>query len=457
MDKMTVEQAVNACAGEFKGDRKFFDREITSLVTDSRKVIPGGAYGAIKGERVDGHDFIGSAFDAGAFLVVGEKDLDPEGKGVYVKVPSTVEAVGRIARDYMQILDIPVVGITGSVGKTSTKEVIAAVLAQEYVTGKTLGNHNNEIGLPLTCCEMDSETEVAVLEMGISAPGEMDYLTEIVRPEVAVITNIGVTHMEILGSREGIFDEKSKIYRNIPEEGLVILNGDNDILSQVKDTPAGKPLFFGLEDKNDIYAEDIREEGLSGSSFVIKGLNCGDVKVHMPIPGKHMVTNALAAAAVGEYFGLSAESIKKGIASVETVSGRTNIRQVNGITVIDDSYNASPASMMSAIDTLSLADGRKICVLGNMYELGDDSLKMHRQVGEYASSKNVDMLFTCGDMAKEIAEGAKGGVGDIRCFDDNDALIKELKGVLREGDTVMIKASNSMKFGDIAKELTGDG
>ena len=152
MDKMTVEQAVNACAGEFKGDRKFFDREITSLVTDSRKVIPGGAYGAIKGERVDGHDFIGSAFDAGAFLVVGEKDLDPEGKGVYVKVPSTVEAVGRIARDYMQILDIPVVGITGSVGKTSTKEVIAAVAAQEYVTGKILGNHNNEIGLPLTCC-----------------------------------------------------------------------------------------------------------------------------------------------------------------------------------------------------------------------------------------------------------------------------------------------------------------
>ena len=457
MDKMTVEQAVNACAGEFKGDRGFFDREITSLVTDSRKVIPGGVYGAIKGERVDGHGFIGSAFDAGAFLVVGEKDFDPKDNGIYVKVPSTVEAVGRIARDYMQMLDIPVVGITGSVGKTSTKEVIAAVLAQEYVTGKTLGNHNNEIGLPLTCCEMDSETEVAVLEMGISAPEEMDYLTGIVQPEVAVITNIGVTHMEILGSREGIFEEKSKIYKNIPKEGLVILNGDNDILSQVKDTPAGKPLFVGLEDKNDIYAEDIREEGLSGSSFIIKGLNCGDLEVHIPIPGRHMVTNALAAAAVGEYFGLSAGSIQKGIASVETVSGRTNIRQVNGITVIDDSYNASPVSMMSAIDTLCLADGRKICVLGNMYELGDDSLKMHRQVGEYAASKNVDVLFTCGDMAKEIAEGAKGRVGDIRCFDDNEALVKELEAVLREGDAVMIKASNSMKFGDVAKALMGDG
>ena len=169
------------------------------------------------------------------------------------------------------------------------------------------------------------------------------------------------------------------------------------------------------------------------------------------------MTNALAAAAVGEYFGLSAGSIQKGIASVETVSGRTNIRQVNGITVIDDSYNASPVSMMSAIDTLCLADGRKICVLGNMYELGDDSLKMHRQVGEYAASKNVDVLFTCGDMAKEIAEGAKGRVGDIRCFDDNEALVKELEAVLREGDAVMIKASNSMKFGDVAKALMGDG
>ena len=454
MDRMTVEQAVNACAGECKGDRAFFDGKISSVVTDSRKVVSGSVYGAIKGERVDGHDFIDPAFDAGALLVIGEKDHDPGEKGVYVKVPSTLEAVGRIGRDYMKLLDIPVVGITGSVGKTSTKEVIASVLSRELVTGKTLGNHNNELGLPLTCCEMDGETEVAVLEMGISAPGEMDYLTGIVQPEVAVITNIGVTHMEILGSREGIFNEKSKIYKNISGDGLVILNGDNDLLRQVKETPAGRPLFFGLEKTNDIYAEDIKEDGLKGSAFVIKGLNCGDLSVRIPIPGKHMVINALAAAAVGEYFGLCAESIREGIASVETVSGRTNIKEVNGITVIDDSYNASPASMMSAIDTLSLADGRKICVLGNMYELGDDSLQMHRQVGEYAASKGVDVLFTCGDMAREIATGAAQGVKEIYSFDDNQEMIKKIKEIIREGDSIMIKASNSMKFNEVAEALT---
>ena len=331
--------------------------------------------------------------------------------------------------------------------------MIAAVLAEGMVTGKTLGNHNNEIGLPLTCCEMDSTTEVAVLEMGISAPNEMDYLTDIVQPEVAVITNIGVTHMEILGSREAIFDEKSKIYRNISPDGLVVLNGDNDILSKVQSTPAGRPLFFGLESTNDVYATDIKKEGLKGSTFTIKGLNCGDLQVHIPIPGKHMITNALAAAAIGEYFGLSPEQIKAGIASVESVSGRTHITESNGITIIDDSYNASPASMMSSIDTLSLAEGRKICVLGNMYELGDDSLAMHRQVGEYAASKKVDIIFTCGDMAREIAEGAKSAVNEIYSFDDNESMIAKIKEVIKEGDTVMIKASNSMNFKEVAAAL----
>lgn len=454
MDKMSARQVLEACGGVFSGNREVLDKKVTALVTDSRKVVPGSVYGAVKGSRVDGHDYIGAAFKDGACLCVGEDDYSPGGKEAYVKVPSTLEAVGRIAKDYMRILDIPVVGITGSVGKTSTKEVIASVLSQGLCTGKTLGNHNNELGLPLTCCEMSAETEVAVLEMGISAPGEMDYLTGIVQPEVAVITNIGVTHMEILGSREGIFAEKSKIYKNIPEEGLVILNGDNDILKQVKETPAGSPLFFGLDKENDIYAEDIAEDGLKGSTFVIKGLNCGDISVHIPIPGKHMVINALAAAAVGEYFGLGAESIRKGIASVEAVSGRTNIKEVNGITVIDDSYNASPASMMSAIDTLCLAKGRKICVLGNMYELGDDSLNMHRQVGEYAAVKGVDILFTCGGMAKEIAAGAREGVKEIYSFDDNEEMIKKIKELIREGDSVMIKASNSMRFADVAEALS---
>lgn len=485
MKGMTIEEIAKSCGGVLTAPDFPADREIGPFVTDSRQAAQGGAYAAIKGARVDGHSFIGDVYEKGALLCVGEDDYTPPAGKAYIKVHSTVEALGRIACEYMRKLDIPVVGITGSVGKTSTKEVIASVLSAKYKTGKTRGNHNNDIGLPITCLELEGDTQVAVLEMGISAPGEMDYLTKIVQPTVGVITNIGVAHMEILGSRDGIFEEKRKIINDLPENGLAVLCGDDDILPRVKEAAGIKPVFFGLEKNgvNDLYAGDIKELGLDGTEFTIMGLkdHPEGVRVTMPIPGKHMVLNALAAAAVGQHLGLDADRIKTGLSKASTIAGRTDIsiNEKRNIHIIDDSYNASPASMKSSIDTLSLAKGRKICVLGNMYELGEGSEKMHYDVGRYAADKGVNVLFTCGELAKDIARGAlnismsadlDAGLEDecaeimmtdpeanvvplFFVFDDKEAMINKLSEFVKPGDAVLVKASNSMGFSGVVDAL----
>ena len=485
MKGMTIEKIAASCGGVLNAPDFPRDAEIGAFVTDSRQAAAGGAYAAIKGARVDGHSFIEDVYEKGVLLCVGEQDYTPPEGKAYIRVEDTVKALGLIAHEYMKHLGIPVVGVTGSVGKTSTKEVIASVLSVKFKTGKTRGNHNNDIGLPLTCLELDGDTQIAVLEMGISAPGEMDYLTQVVQPTVGVITNIGVAHMEILGSRDGIFEEKSKILKNLPEDGLAVLCGDDDKLPAVKEAAGKKPVFFGLEQNglNDLYAADIEELGLDGTEFTIMGLEGYDegVRVTMPIPGKHMVLNALAAVATGRHFGLDAGQIKEGLSKAATIAGRTDIsvNKARQIHIIDDSYNASPASMKSSIDTLSLAKGRRICVLGNMYELGEGSEQMHYDVGRYAADKGVNVLFTCGDLAKDIARGAlnvgmhadidacaedecveimmtdpgANVIPEFYIFDDKDELIEKLSEVVRPGDAVLIKASNSMGFSGIVDAI----
>lgn len=476
MNGMTIQAMVNASHGLFFGNKELLKKCVNSMVTDSRLVQPGGGYVAIEGARVDGHDFIGQAFEKGTILAIGEKDcpVDLGEDRAYIKVPEIVKALGDIAHAYMKMLNIPVVGITGSVGKTSTKEVIAAVLASKYRVGKTLGNHNNEIGLPLTCFTFDKDTEIAVLEMGIAAPGEMDQLTDIVKPDVAVITNIGVTHMEILGSREGIFKEKTKILRDLPKKGLAVICGDDDMLCQVEETGEARMVSFGLDSGNLVSAINIKKKGLLGTEFTIKSSeDCLDgIRAFIKIPGKHMVVNALAAATIGAHFGLSREEIRAGIETASTVAGRSNIVKTKRYILIDDCYNASPVSMKSAIDILQLAEGRKVAILGDMFELGPKERQMHYDVGQYIHDHNVDVLVTIGNLSEDLIRGLgfykmdaelpiqKDSGNSLKCngvecysFSSNDKFKECSEKILKEGDSILLKASNSMRFSDLAQFL----
>lgn len=475
-----------------------FDIEISNVVTDSRQVEKDSVFVAIKGERNDGNDFIVAVFDDGVVAAVGERpakelfkeadsehiayeklaedeetdiefvfDNSDECAYIYIETASSVYSLGRIAHAYMNILNIPVVGITGSVGKTSSKETIASVLGERFAAGKTPGNNNNLIGLPLTCFTFDKNTEIAVIEMGVSEPGEMDKLTEIVKPDVAVVTNIGISHMENFGTREAIYAEKIKLADALPEGGTAVLNFDDDLLRCYKrDDIAVR--FFSMSKNGDgtvndsplVYADSYRSKGLYGSECKIRNLNIHnkltDVDVNINVPGRHMVYPALEAAIVGAHFGLNTEDIQKGIARRQTTKGRMNIiRTEHGYTIIDDCYNASPVSVKAGIDVLTYADGRKICILGDMFELGSDDLMLHREIGDYVSGKNIDILITVGNMSKETAFGAENSDGDteVVSFDDNGSATEYIKSIIKENDTVLIKASNSMKFSEIVDAL----
>ena len=319
MKNMSLEKIAQACGGIYHGSEEKKASIVESITTDSRQASEGCLFVAIPGERVDGHDFIPSVFEKGALAVISERELE-DPAGPYIQVASSLEAVKGIAEYYRQQLDIKVVGITGSVGKTSTKEVIASVLAQKYNVLKTLGNFNNELGLPLTVFRLRDEHQIAVLEMGISHFGEMHRLAKVARPDICVITNIGQCHLEFLKDREGILRAKSEIFDFLEEDGEIVLNGDDDKLAQVKEVKGIMPVFFGIESGRGIYADEIESCGLSGIACT---LHAGEenVRVQIPIPGQHMVLNALAATAVGKKLGLTMEEIKTGIEALEPVSG----------------------------------------------------------------------------------------------------------------------------------------
>ena len=313
--------------------RRYSGKEAAGIVLDSRKVEPGFAFVATKGERVDGHRFIPEVFEKGAIGVVCEQE-PKELPGPCIIVPDSLEALRRIAAFYRQQMPVPIVGVTGSVGKTSTKEMIAAVLAQKFRTHKTWGNFNNEVGVPLTLLSMPDDAEAAVVEMGINHFGEMRRLSEIVRPDLCVLTNIGQCHLEFLGSRDGILKAKSEIFEFMNPDGTVCVNGDDDKLAEIQDVHGKKPVRFGLDpERNDVYADEIENLGLLGSRAVI---HAGEAAfpVRIPLPGAHMVQNALAAAAVGFALGLSADQIAAGIASARPVSGRSRVIQAGDLVVL---------------------------------------------------------------------------------------------------------------------------
>lgn len=446
MKKFTLGEIAESCGGKFVGNESDKNIEITSVERDSRQIKDGSLFLAIRGERVDGHDYIEKCFASGAVCAVCEKPHVNASKP-YILVDSTLEAVKKIAKAYRQKFDIPVVGVSGSVGKTSTKEMLYAVLSQKYKTHKTQGNLNNELGVPLTLLSMPEDTQAAVIEMGISDFGEMTRLSEMVQPTICVLTIIGCCHLENLGDRDGVLKAKTEMFKNAADNAEYILNGDDDKLYSVTEVNGKTPIYFGFASDNDYYAEDIENNGEGGISCT---LCFDDTRLNVTIPaiGSYMVSNALAAVAAGRLLGLSEEQLINGVQSYKTVGSRANVINTGKIRIIDDCYNANPTSVKASLDTLVNFSGRKVAILGDMKELGADELKLHLETGKYAKDKGVDLVIAAGPLAKELAKGADG-----EWFESVEQVKSAIPALINEGDTVLVKASHSMHFEEIVDFL----
>lgn len=538
MKSMTPGALAEAVHGKYEGPLELLDKEITAVVTDSRQTVPGCMYAAIRGERVDGHRFIPDVIDRGAMLVLAEQSPEKteqeygtpkNGNEVpTIVVSSVLQALKDAAEYYRSCLNIPIVGIIGSVGKTSTKEMVASVLGSRYRVLKTEGNFNNEIGVPMTIFRIREEHEIAVVEMGINHFGEMHRLAKIVRPDTVVMTNIGTAHLEFLKTRDGILKAKSEVFDYFNSDGHIVLNGDDDKLSTIQEKNNVVPLRFGLHQEgyshpNDLYAENVEKHGLDGISCEIHmpaagektavddasaatGLTAGNaasaaagvtagentpaaagqtagdqvLNVMIPSPGIHMIYNALAGAAVGAIYGLTPEEISRGIAGYTPIAGRFHIlHEENGrhLTIIDDCYNANPASVRESLSVLSDAGGRRVAILGDMGELGENERELHAEAGRFAAEKGIDALFCAGPLSAYMAEAAHSYLTsegekvqtksdptrkdrsdapaemDIRHFDSREQLMAALPELMRDGDIVLVKASHFMQFDKITEAL----
>lgn len=451
MKAMSLREIASAVGGRYCGDESKLGLEVNGVAIDSRKVEEEYLFVPIKGARVDGHDFIPQVMEKGALCTLSEHPL--EGAWYpYILVDSCQQALKDLAEHYRNALGIKVVGITGSVGKTSTKEMIASVLSQKYKVLKTEGNFNNEIGLPLTIFNIREEHEVAVLEMGISEFGEMHRLTKMARPDICVITNIGLCHLENLGDRDGILRAKTEMFDYMQPDARIILNGEDDKLITVKEREGYAPLYFGLSEGMDAYADNVQSLSLKGTACT---LHIGEeiLDVTIPIPGHHMVYNALAGALVGQELGLSGDELKAGIESLTPVSGRNNLIETESLFIIDDCYNANPVSMKASLDVLATVSGRKVAILGDMFELGADERKLHYEVGQHAAEKGIDLVICIGGLSEETAKGASGAEAVVTHFGTKAEFLARAAELLCKEDTVLVKASHGMGFAEIVEKL----
>lgn len=442
-------ELAKACGAVLYGDA---DALCDSVLTDSRKARPGALFVALKGEHADGHDYISRAFDAGASVVLSEKIMDvPKGCALLL-VKDTRLGLGDIARWYRQTLDMKVVGITGSVGKTSTKEFVYAVLSRKYKCYKTQLNYNNDLGLPLTILSIEPDCECAVLEMGMNHFGEIDYLTNIARPDVAIITNIGVAHIEYLGSRENILKAKLEILSGLDKDGTVIINGDEPLLFNELEKAFSpyKTYCYAMEnDKADLRASDVRKNG-DGMAFEVSGIE--NFNAQIMAPGSHNVQNALCAVCAGHVFGLSTGEIAEGLKAYLQIEKRLNFIKSGKVTLIDDTYNANPDSMRAAIAVLMESYGkRKIAVLGDMLELGNYAKEAHTLLGDNLIEMKVDAVFLKGDKTRFTLERLLGKIDEAFFFESDEALVKALRDYVNDGDLILVKGSHGMKMENILK------
>lgn len=464
MEKITVKEILPYLSAKLV--RGAENTEITGVCIDSRIIKEGDIFFPFAGKNVDAHQFILEALKKGASCSMATGDwfvpVDFPQDKCLIKVNNISEALQKLASYYRQQLNTPyIIGITGSNGKTTTKDLIASVVKEKYKTLKTQGNYNNEIGVPLTLFGLTKEHQVAVVELGMRGLGEITELTEIVHPNLGVITNVGETHLEILGSKENIAQAKGELVEAIPQAGWVILNADDPLVAAMANKAKGTVIFYGLEKEAQIRAYNVQSLGEQGMSFILVA-DSEQIEIELPLLGYHNIYNALAAAAVGKTLGLDLATIKHGLENVELTGMRLEvIETTQRIKIINDAYNASPASMKGALRILrdiSLERGGKAAaILGNMYELGEYTQEAHRSIGRLVAELGVDFLITVGDLASEIAQGAidagmdKGKV--VVCNSNQDTLNR--LPLFKKGDTVLIKGSRSMKMEEIVESFRG--
>lgn len=429
---------------------------ISTIETDSRKVTPSSLFVPLVGERFNGHDFIPSVADQGALATLTEETTIRDERITHIFVADTQKALLDLAAYYRSLFDIPLIAITGSVGKTSTKDMIASVLGAKFNVLKTQGNFNNEIGLPLTLFNLNKAHEVAVIEMGMNHFNEIHRLSLTAAPQIGVITNIGTSHIENLGSQEGILKAKLEILDGLKEQGLLLVNGDDKFLKEVTSL-AYQIIRYGENPDNEYSCQAIYSKGHMTYAKVITPKESYEIAI--PALGHHMVYNSLVAIAIAEHLGLSKENILDGLMAYIPSKMRMNITQTkDGLTVMDDTYNASPDSMKAALSVLAnyTSTGRKIAVLGDMFEMGDFAPSLHQEVGKYVAEQPIDVLYAIGELAKNIAEGAaqvKDKHLTVSYYKDKQTFITDLEHILHKDDIILLKASRGMQFEEIVKAI----
>ncbi len=444
MEPMKIQDIVSAVGGTLlSGDAQ---STVTAVCTDTRALVSDALFVPIVGERFDAHDFIEKALSEGcAASLTARRDLDIKTDKALIYVPDTRKALGDLAHAYRTQFNIPFVAVTGSVGKTTAKELTAAVLAETFHILKTDGNFNNDIGLPLTLFRLQKEHQAAVIEMGMSGFGEIDALARITEPDFAIMTNIGLSHIEKLGSQENIYRAKAELFLHLSKNGTAVLNGDDPILQKHISEIPQNVITAGFSEHNDYYAKDIisRPESLSFTA-VYPG---GELPIHLNFPGKHNALNALFALAIGFSLGVTPEAAANALQNYVPHDRRMEFVRAGGITIINDCYNAAPASMEAGLKVLSCEASRSIAVLGDIKELGAFSESAHKAIGKTAAELSIDALFVIGEGGRQIAEGAKAAgmkEENIFCFDLLDTLNESLLNYVKPGDKLLVKASRAM-------------
>ena len=448
MKPLKVEEVARAVGGVLNNP-KIGQELICGVSFDTRDDLKNKLFVAFKGQNVDGHDFLHYANEMGAVCGLSQRETCADA----IIVPDTGKALADLAHYYLSLFDVKVVGITGSSGKTSTKDMVAAVLSEKYNVVKTKGNFNNEIGLPITIFNITEDTEVAVLEMGMNNRHEIHRLSKIANPHMAIITNIGTAHIENLGSQEEIFKAKSEIMDFLAADGPLFLHGDDKFLQRHKDRL--QVVFYGHGGHNHYKIEDETPLGLKGSTYKTTLKYGENLEIFVPTPGGHMVLNSLAAVAVGDYMGLTPAQIARGLANFKITGMRMEILETKSLKIIADCYNANPASMKAALEVLAAENGQKVAILGDMFELGENSAVMHGEVGEVAANLPISTLITIGSHSDAISHAARGASfkGKILHFQNKEDFLGQIRHIINAGDIVLVKASRGMQFEKIVSFL----
>ncbi|MCL2695660.1 MAG: UDP-N-acetylmuramoyl-tripeptide--D-alanyl-D-alanine ligase [Clostridiales bacterium] len=439
MFPFTIAQLAHITGGTFVGDPALLSASPRAVTIDTRLLQPDDLYVAIRGLFHDGHAFAEEAMRCGARCCL----TDCAVPSPHILVADTVAALHEIALAYRRLFDIAVIGVTGSVGKTTVKEMLCAVLSQRYVTHKSKGNLNNQTGVPQTLLGITPEHQVAVVEMGTNHFGEIAELARITEPTLCVLTNIGESHIEFFGTRAGIFREKTAMLAHMRPGGMTVVNGDDDLLATLHGA-----VTYGLSLSNAVYADDLVSHGLDGTSFTAHYFG-HTLCARVPMPGKHMVTTALCAVAVGHQLGLSAEEMACGIESFVPPAGRMHIQNTGHFVLINDAYNASPTSMRASINVLCAEHGRKVLIFGDMLELGESGPAYHEEVGQYALAHGVDLLLCVGPLAKAATDDSRAF-----WFATQEELIAALPALLNDGDTILVKGSYGMQLHRTAQAIS---